>query len=150
MTTLNGPALAVARGFGVTACTDVTGFGLLGHLRNILRGSQVAARLDMRALPALPGALEHAAAGRVPGGSKANLAFVRPNLLVRGDEEPLRTILAADAQTSGGLLLTVAEERAAALVAALREAGQQGWEIGRLLAPTNEVPAGAVVLAFAT
>jgi len=149
MTTLNGPALAVARGFGVTACTDVTGFGLLGHLRNILRGSQLAARLDMADLPALPGALEHAAAGRVPGGSKANLAFVRPSLVMKGDEDPLRTILAADAQTSGGLLLTVAEERAEALVAALRGAGQQGWPIGQLLAPSSEAPTGTVMLAFA-
>lgn len=149
MTTLNGPALAIARGFGVTACTDVTGFGLLGHLRNILRGSQLAARLDMAALPALPGALGHAAAGRVPGGSKANLAFVRPNLVVEGREEPLRTILAADAQTSGGLLLTVPAERAAALVEALRASGGQGWTIGSLVAPSSAMPAETVVLEFA-
>ncbi|MFY0540291.1 selenide, water dikinase SelD [Nannocystis pusilla] len=149
MTTLNGPALAIARDFGVTACTDVTGFGLLGHLRNILRGSQLAARLDMAALPALPGALAHAAAGRVPGGTKANLAFVRPNLTVEGGEEPLRTLLAADAQTSGGLLLTVPEARAAGLVAALRESSGQGWTIGRLLAPSPATPAGTVVLEFA-
>ena len=149
MTTLNGPALAIARGFGVTACTDVTGFGLLGHLRNILRGSQLAARLDMAALPALPGALAHAAAGRVPGGTKANLAFVRPNLVVEGGEDPLRTLLAADAQTSGGLLLTVPEARAAELVAALRESGGQGWTIGRLTAPSSAVPVGTVVLEFA-
>lgn len=149
MTTLNGPALAIARRFGVTACTDVTGFGLLGHLRNILRGSGLAARLDMAALPALPGALEHAAAGRVPGGSKANLEFVRPDLRVRGREEPLRTILAADAQTSGGLLLTVPAAQADGLVAALREAGGQGWPIGQLLAPSTERTAGTVVLEFA-
>lgn len=149
MTTLNGPALAIARGFGVTACTDVTGFGLLGHLRNILRGSRMAARLDMAALPALPGALEHAAAGRVPGGSKANLAFVRPDLQIRGAEDPLRTLLAADAQTSGGLLLTVPAERAAAMVAALQDGGGQGWAIGELVAPSEAMPAGTVALEFA-
>lgn len=120
MTQHNGAALLIARGYGVTSCTDVTGFGLLGHLRNILRGSGLAARLDMHALPALPGALEHAAAGRVPGGSKANLAFLEPSLRRTGTEDPLRSLLAADAQTSGGLLLTVPADRAAALVEELR------------------------------
>jgi selenide,water dikinase len=149
MTALNGPALAIARGFGVTACTDVTGFGLLGHLRNILRGSQLAARLDMAALPALPGALEHAAAGRVPGGSRANLAFVRPDVQIRGAEDPLRTLLAADAQTSGGLLLTVPADQRDAMLAALRAGGGQGWAIGELMAPTEATPAGTMVLEFA-
>jgi len=69
MTCLNDQALAAARNHGVSACTDVTGFGLLGHLRNILRGSSLAARLDMHALPALPGVLGHIEAGRVPGGA---------------------------------------------------------------------------------
>ena len=149
MTTLNGPALAVARRFGVTACTDVTGFGLLGHLRNVLRGSELAASLTMAALPALPGALAHAAAGRVPGGSKANLEFVRPALRVVGVEDPTRTLLAADAQTSGGLLLAAPAEAAGPLVAALREAGLGGWEVGRLLAPDAALPVGAVRLEFA-
>lgn len=148
MTTLNGPALAIARRFAVTACTDVTGFGLLGHLRNVLRGSALAAALTMDALPALPGALAHAAAGRAPGGSKANLEFVRPTLQVAGVEDPTRTLLAADAQTSGGLLLTVAAGEAAALVAALRAEGQGGWIVGRLLAPEAALPAGAVRLEF--
>lgn len=145
MTTLNAGALQVARGFGVTACTDVTGFGLLGHLRNILRGSNLGARLWMASLPALPGALEHAGAGRVPGGSRANLAFVRPQLEVCGAEDPVRTLLAADAQTSGGLLLTVPRAQAGGLVAALRAAGGQGWAIGELVA---ELPVGQVVLDF--
>ena len=148
MTTLNGPALAIARGFGVTACTDVTGFGLLGHLRNVLRGSGLAAELWMAELPALPGALAHAAVGRVPGGSKANLEFVRPALQVRGTEEPLRTLLAADAQTSGGLLLAVPADQAEGLVAALRGAGLGGWTVGRLVAPSAELPVGAMRLDF--
>lgn len=148
MTTLNGPALAVARRFGVTACTDVTGFGLLGHLRNVLRGSGLAAVLKMREVPALPGALEHAAAGRVPGGSAANLRFVRPSLQIRGEEEPLRTQLVADAQTSGGLLLTVPEAHADGLVAALRAEGCGGWPIGQLVAASEGLPVGTAVLDF--
>src|SRR5690606_6559283 len=127
MTRLNDAALAIARGFGVSACTDVTGFGLLGHLRNIVRGSGLAATVMMAALPALPGALAHAAAGRVPGGSRANLAALAADLVVRGREDPLRTLLAADAQTSGGLLLAIPAEGVSALVSALRSAGQDAW-----------------------
>lgn len=149
MTTLNGEALAVARRFAVTACTDVTGFGLLGHLRNVLRGSGVAGAIDMAAVPALPGALEHAAAGRVPGGSKANLQFVRPSVVVVGQEDPVRTLLVADAQTSGGLLLAVEAGQADELVAALRDAGCGGWRIGELVAPGPELMAGSVALRFA-
>jgi selenide,water dikinase len=149
MTTLNGEALAVARRFAVTACTDVTGFGLLGHLRNVLRGSGVAAAIDMGAVPALPGALEHAAAGRVPGGSKANLQFVRPSVVMVGQEDPVRTSLVADAQTSGGLLLAVEAGQADELVAALRAAGCGGWRIGELVAPGPELAVGAVALRFA-
>lgn len=149
MTTLNGPALAVARRFAVTACTDVTGFGLLGHLRNVLRGSGLAAELWMGELPALSGALAHAGAGRVPGGSKANLEFVRPALQVRGTEDPLRTLLAADAQTSGGLLLAVEAGSAEPLVTALRGEGLGGWIVGRLVAAGAGMPVGSVVLDFA-
>ena len=148
MTCLNDQALAAAREHGVSACTDVTGFGLLGHLRNILRGSELAAVLDMRALPVLPGALGHIAAGRVPGGSRANLGFLEPMLRRRGVEAPELTLLAADAQTSGGLLLTVDAVRADALCASLRARGQLGCRIGELLAPTPEVPAQTMILEF--
>lgn len=148
MTCLNDQALAAGRRHGVTACTDVTGFGLLGHLVNILNGSGVAGTVRMRELPALPGALGHAAAGRVPGGSRATLATLRPRLRVRGEEEPLRTLLAADAQTSGGLLLTVDEARADALVADLVARGQVGRVVGRLDAASEATPAGTITLDY--
>jgi selenide,water dikinase len=149
MTTPNGGALAIARRFGVTACTDVTGFGLFGHLRNILRGSGLAARIDLAALPILPGALDHAAAGRLPGGSKANLTFIRPALRATAGldaVDPVRLALAADAQTSGGLLLCVPAERADGLVAALREAGLPAAQVGTLLAPSSALPAETIAL----
>jgi selenide, water dikinase len=148
MTTGNGQAVAIAREHGVTACTDVTGFGLLGHLRNILRGSGLCARLDMHALPLLPGALEHARAGRVPGGSKANLAFIEPDLHRTGTEDPTLSLLAADAQTSGGLLLCVPAERAEALVARLRAAGLPAAAIGGLHAPSDPAGTGTIELSF--
>jgi selenide,water dikinase len=148
MTCLNDQALAAGRNAGVSACTDVTGFGLLGHLRNILRGSSLAARIEMAALPGLPGALGHIEAGRVPGGSRANLEFVRPQLRVRGVEDPRRLVLAADAQTSGGLLLTVDAERAEGLCRELRARGQVAAVIGELLATDAELPVGTMIVDY--
>jgi selenide,water dikinase len=148
MTTHNRNALELGHRFGATAATDVTGFGLLGHLRNILRGSQLAATLTMAALPALPGALSHAAHGRVPGGARDNLEFIAPRLRRHGDEDELLTLLAADAQTSGGLLLTVSPEVAGELVEALRELDLPAARIGALAAPDADVPAETIVLDF--
>lgn len=132
MTTPNGPALDIARSYRVTACTDVTGFGLIGHLRNIVRGSAVDATIDMKALPLLPGAREHALKGRIPGGSKANLGFLAPILRKTGTEDELMTTLAADAQTSGGLLLCVHADDADEMTVRLRELGLPAAVIGRL------------------
>jgi len=136
MTTLNGPALAVMLDYDVSACTDVTGFGLLGHLRNILRGSNLDACIELGSLPLLPGARTHAEAGRVPGGSCANLSFVKPALIFEGTEDPLLTLLAADAQTSGGLLVAVAKPDTNPLLNRLAEAGINATRIGELTAPT--------------
>ena len=143
MTTHNRGALEAARRAGVTSCTDVTGFGLVGHLRNILRGSGLRAVLELDALPLLPGAREHAAAGRVPAGSRSNLEFIAPSLRGReglGAEAELSLLLAADAQTSGGLLLAVPAAAAGGLVADLREQGLPAAEVGEL----READAGAV------
>jgi selenide, water dikinase len=148
MTTANDRAVAIARDHGVTACTDVTGFGLLGHLRNIVLGSGLCGRVDVQALPLLPGALEHARAGRVPGGSKANLAFLEPALRRTGTEDPILSLIAADAQTSGGLLLCVPLDRAEALVARLRAADLPAAAIGGLHAPDEASAAGTIELSF--
>jgi selenide,water dikinase len=104
MTTLNRDAARAALDAGITAATDVTGFGLLGHLHKMARASGVTAVIDTTAVPYLDGAREYAAAGCVPGGSRRNLEWVRPHLDAAGHEE-LELLLLADAQTSGGLLL---------------------------------------------
>ena len=147
MTTLNRDALAVGRKHGVTATTDVTGFSLLGHLRNILRGSNVSATIDLDALPRLPGAEAHATAGRIPGGSKANRNFLAPMLRwsdgtdVAPETPPspagreLALTLACDAQTSGGLLLCLPAASAPAAVAELRALGLPAADIGSLSTP---------------
>ena len=121
MTMLNDKAAAAALAHGVSAATDVTGFGLIGHLTNILRGSKVGARLDITRIPTLPGAVELAAQGAVPGGTKRNLESVP---VYWSDEvSEMERLLCADAQTSGGLLLAVPENRVRGLVDALQAAG---------------------------
>ncbi|WP_181310378.1 selenide, water dikinase SelD [Nocardioides campestrisoli] len=103
MTTLNRDASRAALAAGVTAATDVTGFGLLGHLHKMARASGVTAVVDSAAVPYLDGVRESFAAGYVPGGSRRNLEWVRPHLSAEVDEDEL--VLLADAQTSGGLLV---------------------------------------------
>jgi selenide, water dikinase len=142
MTTLNASAARIGHKHGVTAATDVTGFGLLGHLRNIVRGSNVAATIELAALPLLPDATEHLRAKLCPAGSKANRAHVAPDtvwadgtpLSVEGDDSDreLLASLATDAQTSGGLLLCTPADQADACVAELRAAGLPAACIGSL------------------
>ncbi|ABS03093.1 selenide, water dikinase SelD [Kineococcus radiotolerans] len=104
MTTLNADASRAALAAGVRCATDVTGFGLLGHLHEVARASGVTAVVDAAAVPYLEGARRSLAEGFVPGGSRRNLEWVRPHLEASGiGEEEL--ILLADAQTSGGLLV---------------------------------------------
>lgn len=104
MTTLNREAAEAARAAGVRAATDVTGFGLLGHLFKMCRASGVGAEIDLAAVPRVEGVDAALAEGFVPGGSRRNLDWVRPHLHAEGiAEEDL--ILLADAQTSGGLLV---------------------------------------------
>jgi len=121
MTTLNEGAARAALTVGVSAATDVTGFGLLGHLANILAASQVGAEIAYEALPILPHAWNLANRGVVPGGTQRNLAAAA-EVEWADDVGPTDRLLCVDAQTSGGLLLAVPKENEAALLSALREA----------------------------
>ncbi len=105
MATLNGPAAAVMVEAGVRCATDVTGYGLLGHLREILEASRVSARVHYDAVPVLDGIEQLVAEGVYPGGSGRNLASVRP--IVRTERTEVEVSVLADAQTSGGLLMAV-------------------------------------------
>jgi selenide,water dikinase len=133
MATLNKAAGQVMATFGAHACTDVTGFGLLGHLLEMTRGSGLGAEIAFEAVPLLPRALELARADEVPGGSERNLAHVAP--CVRFDEslDQAQKLVLADAQTSGGLLMAVAPDQADAMRTELLAAGVSVWEIGRLV-----------------
>jgi selenide,water dikinase len=104
MTQLNRAASEAALAAGATCATDVTGFGLLGHLHKLARASGVTARVDAAAVPYLDGARESLAAGHVSGGTRRNLDWVRPHT-DPGDLPEAEQLLLADAQTSGGLLV---------------------------------------------
>lgn len=129
MTRHNRDAAAAARGADVRAGTDVTGFGLLGHLHRMMAASGVAAAVDPSAVPLLPDVVALAASGFVPGGTRRNVEAVRQRAGVEGDDAVLE--LLADAQTSGGLLLACPPEATDQLVAALESAGDTGAVIGR-------------------
>jgi selenide,water dikinase len=120
MTTLNDGARDAALEIGVSAATDVTGFGLLGHLREMLVASGLAARLELNRIPFIPGVRDLAGSGHVPGGTHRNHAFVSPTT-DWGTVSDTDQLILADAQTSGGLLLAVEPSRAGALVAALNQ-----------------------------
>ncbi len=105
MAQLNADASAAALAAGARCATDVTGFGLLGHLYKLARASGVTAVVDHRAVPYLAGARESMAAGHVPGGSRRNLAWVAPHTRFEAGVDELEQLLLADAQTSGGLLV---------------------------------------------
>jgi selenide, water dikinase len=124
MTTLNRDASLAALDAGVRAGTDVTGFGLLGHLHKLVRASGVSAVLDAAAVPYLEGTREALHAGFVSGGTRRNLEWVRPHLSAAVDESEL--LLLADAQTSGGLLLA-GEIAGAPVIGELVE--RQEWSI---------------------
>jgi selenide,water dikinase len=149
MATLNRDAAAVMAGFDVSACTDVTGFGLLGHLAEMVAGSAVSVHLESERLPVLPEALDFASMGLIPGGAYKNMEF-RESMLRFSEtvSKPFRHLL-ADPQTSGGLLIGIRKDAAKELVSALRDAGvEDATDIGEIIAdPAEEIridcPGGA-------
>src|SRR5262249_1104052 len=102
---------------------DVTGFGLLGHLHEVTAGSSVGADISFHRVPILSEVIDLAAQGIVPGGTKRNLAFAEGFASFDDGIDPAQRLVLADAQTSGGLLLFGAPDRAAALLDALHEQG---------------------------
>ena len=141
MQRLNNVAAAVAREFGARAATDVTGFGLLGHLGEMLGEGGIAARIDAAAVPLLTGVIELVEGGFVPGGTMRNLEYLADRL--EGGGETTR-ILLADAQTSGGLLMALPAARADQAVSRLLDTGHAAAVIGEV------VPSGSGALITVT
>jgi selenide,water dikinase len=142
MTTLNRAAKDAALAAGCRAATDVTGFGLLGHLHHLLLGSQLAARVDASAVPLLPFARRLAEAGLVPGGTRRNLDYVSPRVEWGPGLGEVERLLLCDAQTSGGLLLVVAPEREADLLADL---AARGTPVAAAIGEVTEGETGTIV-----
>jgi selenide,water dikinase len=134
MAATNAAAAEALRAIGPTAVVDVTGFGLVGHLHNLLRESGCAAEVDLAALPLIPGVRELVEADIIPGGSRRNRAAAAAYVTAGTDAVDALITLACDAQTSGGLLAAVPADTAAALL--------PGPVIGRLVEGT----AGTVAL----
>jgi len=144
MTTLNKKAAEViSGGFAVHAMTDVTGFGLIGHAREIALASSVSLRFYAKRIPLLDGAMECVRAGHIPGGLKANREFAECVVGYEdGISDEIRTIL-FDPQTAGGLLISVAPDDATELTQALNAAGVPAVEIGEVLPSTKPLIAVA-------
>ena len=123
MTMLNKNAALAAIEVGAHACTDVTGFGLLGHLHEMTAGSHVGAEISFHRVPVLREVVDLAAQDVVPGGTKRNLAFAQEFVDFDAAVDPVQRLILADAQTSGGLLLAVAPERTDDFLRALHANG---------------------------
>jgi len=137
MSTLNRVASEVASQFDVHAATDITGFGLLGHAREMAVGSRMSFVMDSSRIEFLPEAIEYARRGFLPGGLKRNLEFLGGCVeFANGVREEIRNLL-FDPQTSGGLLLSVASKDAAPLLESLRASGVGGQQVGEVLEKTH-------------
>ena len=131
MTRLNRGAAEAALAAGATAATDVTGFGLLGHLHRLASASGVAATVDAASVPVLPRVRELLAAGYVPGGSQRNAE--QASRYLDGEVDDAERLLLADAQTSGGLLFACAAEAAEEAVAQLAASGHDAAVVGTVV-----------------
>ena len=116
---------------GVSACTDVTGFGLLGHLLEMLKASGVGAEVYVDAVPVLPGVLEYASMGLVPAGTRRNIEFFKG--FVEGEVDDVTLDVLFDPQTSGGLLISVPDEKLSLLTGVFSKDGVFFATIGRII-----------------
>jgi selenide,water dikinase len=131
MTALNAPAARAMVDAGASAATDITGFGLLGHLSDLCRASGVSASISFGSIPLLPSALSYAHRGTVPGGTRTNWQYLADRVEMPPEvDEPARLLL-ADPQTSGGLLVALSPGAAHTFRAA-RRAGFLTAEIGQI------------------
>ncbi len=132
MSTLNRAAAEAMSHCPVNACTDITGFGLIGHLLEMTIGSAVEAELWVDAVPVLPGTLDLAMAGIIPGGTKDNLAHAATHVHWAAEIPEIERLILCDAQTSGGLLISLPEAEAASLLAEVKKGAAEAACIGKI------------------
>lgn len=133
MATLNKYGKDVMMEVGANACTDVTGFGLIGHALEMANGSGLTIQLDSQAIPLLPSCVEFAKMGIIPSGAYSNLAFVRHEIEIDPSVPQHMVDLMADPQTSGGLLISLPAHRAQELVQKLEGVTLCNHIVGRVL-----------------
>lgn len=138
MSTLNREASQAAVQTGVNAITDITGFGLLGHAFEMAEASKVTLRLKAGLLPILSGVEELAAMGILPAGLYHNKKYLKGKVYISSEVPEALTDLAFDPQTSGGLLISVSEDRASVLLKLLKESGvKDATVIGKVVEPQD-------------
>ena len=135
MITLNRAASEAMIKVGVNACTDITGFGLIGHLSSMMKASGTAARVNASRVPVIPGTLDLIAKGIAPAGTRRNLKEVGKKVLWHKNVSEDTKILLADAQTSGGLLISISPERTDGLLSELGQAGVEATVVGEVSMP---------------
>jgi selenide,water dikinase len=140
MAQLNRVACECMLEVGVNACTDITGFGFLGHLYEMLTASGVGARIRAESVPLVDGALDYAREKFVPTGTKKNFDYAIPHVKLLTELDPSLHILLCDAQTSGGLLLAIPEEKTGHLLDLLHHRGVP-WahQVGQVIAAAEPV-----------
>jgi selenide,water dikinase len=146
MAALNRAAAEAMKAAGASACTDVTGFGLFGHLVRMARQSKLTVQVFADALPAFDGALEAFRDGVIPGAVERNREFLGDDLELGPNMDEAFVHLGCDAQTSGGLLIAIPPERLERLQSALAERGVKAFVIGKFLGPST----GRILLSNST
>lgn len=141
---LNKEGGRIIAAYGLSAATDITGFGLGGHLLEMARASGVCVAIDAESVPLLPGALDYARLGFIPSGSHANRVYCAPYTTCAVPLDEALESLLFDAQTSGGLVLAVTPEQVSAVSEELRAAGDLAACIGEVLPPGDG--AGSLLL----
>jgi selenide,water dikinase len=133
MLRLNRDAMRLGRGVDIHACTDITGFGLLGHAYEMASKGGVSLTISASGTPLLPEALHYAAVGQQPGGLRRNRAYYSGmGVTVSGERDDALTALLFDPQTSGGLLLAMSPDDAASYHARAEQIGQTSWTVGEV------------------
>jgi selenide,water dikinase len=150
MTALNAAAARAMVAVGVHAATDVTGFGLLGHLHSMLEASGVSGEVASQSVVLLPRAREMAERGAIPGGTERNLASLKEAVTFGAGVAPADRVLLCDAQTSGGLLIAVAPDRFAALKDAFARLGEVPGYVFMAIGTVTAGRPGAIAVAPAT
>jgi len=139
MASLNRDAAEVMKHFPVHACTDITGFGLLGHLAEMVQGSGFGAELYAKQIPVIPQAFEYAAMGLIPAGAYKNREFRETIVEFHSSAERRLEMILFDPQTSGGLLISVAKEKAHELLEQLQKKGMEhSGIIGEVVSGSGE------------